>query len=505
MNRLLTCLSYCAVALLALVLYFPTLHFDFAFDDVLQITHNPQITVTEARAEDLFFTPSPPGNLYRPLTLLTYKLQFNQFGLNPEPFHAFNILLFVAVAILVYAITLCWLKKQSIALLATTFYIAHPIHSETVANIIGRAEILAAIFGLSCCLFLRSAYLSGGRRSIISISAATVALFLASLSKESALTYAALAPLFVWATCNQPNLKRLVGISIPFLLAILANLGLRYNALKGQLFIAGDSIEWIENPLLGLPFSERLLPAIKVIGDYLVLTIAPVHQSADYSQTREQLFSAVYSPSGAFSLAIVIIFILLALRLRKHSYSLGALWFFVAFALTANVIAPIGTIMGERLIFTPLIGASIFFVGALTHILPSRVAFTQILLSFMVALFAFKTSERIHIWTNNSRLFSQLYIDRPQSAKVYYLAAVESYIEYANSEGAEKNLRRALEIFPDYLLAQRLMADIMLERKDYGRAVYWYKRILTSYPEQEDVRNNLAKIEAAFSAQAAPQ
>jgi hypothetical protein len=499
MNRLLTCLSYCAVALLALVIYFPSLHFDFAFDDILQITHNPQITVTEEGAANLFFTPSPPGNLYRPLTLLTYKLQFNQFGLDPEPFHALNVLLFVTVAILVYAIALCWLKKQSIALLATAFYVAHPIHSETVANIIGRAELLAAMFGLICCLLFRAAYLNTGVRSILLTCCAAITLLLASLSKESALTFVMLAPLFVWATCPQPALKRLVQLSPPLLFAVMANIGLRYNALKGQLFIANDSAEWIENPLLGLPFSERLIPAIKIIGDYLSITIAPVHQSADYSQTREQLFSAVYSTNGAFSLAMVLIFILLALRLRKHSYALGAAWFFIAFALTANIISPIGTIMGERLAFTPLIGASLFFVGALTHLLPSRAALTQILLSSMVALFAFKTSERIHIWSNNSRLFSQLHIDRPQSAKVHYLVAVENYIEYANSEVAEKNLRRALEIFPDYLLAQRLMADIMLERKDYGRAVYWYKRILLKYPEQEDVRANLARIEAAFA------
>jgi hypothetical protein len=56
-----------------------------------------------------------------------------------------------------------------------------------------------------------------------------------------------------------------------------------------------------------------------------------------------------------------------------------------------------------------------------------------------------------------------------------------------------------LDIFPNYLLAERLMAQLMLERKDYGRAVYWHKRILAHSPEQLDIKQNLEKIEAAFN------
>jgi hypothetical protein len=487
------------IFLLAIALYWPSRHFDFAFDDVLQITHNQQITDSSVSASTLFTTPTPPGNLYRPLTLLTYKFQFRSSALNPAPYHVFNILLFGAVGVLVYLLSTAWLRNKETALLASALFVAHPLHTEAVANIIGRAELLSAFWGILCCLCLKGSYETKGAKSALFALLSAAFLLLASLSKESALTFLILAPLFVWSSTESIHVRRLASCAWPLCIAAATAIALRFYALGGKLFVQADTMEWVENPLLGLSFTERLIPALKVLGNYILLAVAPIKQSIDYSATREQLLAGTYSLQGALLLGLLLVFFSLALKLRVHSFAKGALWFAVAFSLTANIVTPIGTIMGERLMFTPLIGYSIFMVGTLLHLLPSRSAITQILLCLLIGLFSIQTVQRGKVWQNNTTLFGQLVQDRPDSAKAHYIYAVHMYLEYANDEAAEFYLRRALDIFPNYLLAERLMAHIMLERKDYGRAVYWHKRILAHSPEQLDIKQNLEKIEAAFN------
>lgn len=88
---------------------------------------------------------------YRPLTVLTFRANAEMAGITPFTFHLTNVLLHVIVCALFYEFSLKIFQKQTIpAALASFVFLAHPVHTEAVANIVGRAEVLAGLFYLLC-------------------------------------------------------------------------------------------------------------------------------------------------------------------------------------------------------------------------------------------------------------------------------------------------------------------------------------------------------------------
>ena len=141
------------ITALSLALFYHSIFFDFSYDDFWQIQRNSLITDSHSWLE-IFRTATPPGNLYRPLTSLTYKITYFLFGENPLPYHLFNLLLYAAVACLVFELCLPLEQSSKIALVAGLAFVVHPLHVEAVCSIVGRAELLAAFFGILCCLTL---------------------------------------------------------------------------------------------------------------------------------------------------------------------------------------------------------------------------------------------------------------------------------------------------------------------------------------------------------------
>lgn len=504
-------------AILAIILYLPSAEFNFAFDDVLQIIYNPTVTANNTASGLLapFFSPTPPGNLFRPLSIFTYKLNHSVSQLGPYDYHKTNIALFAIYAIVVVLFIRQWLKSSSLTLWASLIYLAHPLHTEVVANVIGRAELLAALFGLLTCLSCSQALKYSSSeiyplRTFFFVVVSAITLCLACLSKESGILFAILAPSYAWATRDSLQIPKFSAISGPFValsviaygLALALPLFLRYLALGDNFIIHPDNKVWVENPLFHLPAAIRFIPALEILGEYVVRIIAPFHLSADYSQTPQQLFATTYSIHGLIVIASLGLLIAFWALKREKPFAFGLIWFFVAFALTCNILTPIGTIMGERLAFTPSLGLTVFLIGAI-HDTFSNSAQRKVLCAFaalLFILFAFRTMQRTKLWFNNRTLFEATVINRPDSPKAHYLLAVDYYENSKDSVKAEAHLREALKIHPDYLVAQRLMADIMLARQDWPRLEYWYRRILDGDPSQEDVRQGLNKLLAAKEA-----
>lgn len=111
---------------------------------------------------------------YRPLTVLTFRFNYWLHQLHPMGYHAFNVLLHAIVCILYHKLVTCLLISSKITffqrdhqfllwpfysidspgvqefspipLIATLLFAIHPIHTEAVTGIVGRAELLSSIF-----------------------------------------------------------------------------------------------------------------------------------------------------------------------------------------------------------------------------------------------------------------------------------------------------------------------------------------------------------------------
>ncbi len=149
--------------------------------------------------------------------------------------------------------------------------------------------------------------------------------------------------------------------------------------------------------------------------------------------------------------------------------------------------------MGERLAFLPSVGFVGLLVGVLNLVIKNRRAYF-FATGAIVALFAFLTFSRLPVWRDNATLFQQTIIDNPKSPKAYYNYGVQLYLNEKNIPEAERYFRKALEIHPTYILAARVMADIMLAQKDWGRLEYWYRYIIKLNPEDQEVKKNLDNL-----------
>ncbi|MCB0353044.1 MAG: hypothetical protein KDD64_05945, partial [Bdellovibrionales bacterium] len=266
-----------SLLLLAVVVFLPSISFGFVYDDHIQITSN-YILSSYWHIGDLLTSPTPPGDLYRPVTMFSFLVSRLLHGLSPAGFHGVNILLHAINSVLVFAV-LRSLFSERLAFLSACLFAINPVHTEAVVNIVGRAELLAALFGLSAVyLTTTKDQFSYSKKVLFALL-----LLLSTLSKESGILYGPLAFTVLWFV---PRYQREEGSRMKWVLfssfvcAALFVL-LRYMAV-GEVF-PSRVVDFIDNPLVHFDLSHRLLAAVSLLSDYFVLTFIPFPLSADYS------------------------------------------------------------------------------------------------------------------------------------------------------------------------------------------------------------------------------
>lgn len=149
-----------AAALLAgasCLCYGRSLRGEFVHDDVWAIVNNPDVRPgTPLRwaifANDFWgkgLADSTSHKSYRPLCVLSFRLNIFLTGMNPFYFHAVNVILHCLVTlVLMYTCDKTVFKNRGLAFVTALLFAVHPVHTEAVAGIVGRADVLA------CLLFL---------------------------------------------------------------------------------------------------------------------------------------------------------------------------------------------------------------------------------------------------------------------------------------------------------------------------------------------------------------
>uniref|UniRef100_A0A8C8XUR0 dolichyl-phosphate-mannose--protein mannosyltransferase n=1 Tax=Panthera leo TaxID=9689 RepID=A0A8C8XUR0_PANLE len=157
-----------AAALLAgasCLCYGRSLQGEFVHDDVWAIVNNPDVRPGAPLRWGIFtndfwgkgMAENTSHKSYRPLCVLTFKLNVFLTGMNPFYFHAVNVILHCLVTlVLMYTCDKAVFRNRRLAFATALLFAVHPIHTEAVAGIVGRADVLA------CLLFLL-AFLSYNR------------------------------------------------------------------------------------------------------------------------------------------------------------------------------------------------------------------------------------------------------------------------------------------------------------------------------------------------------
>lgn len=441
------------IAVLALVSSITSLSNGFAYDDVLIILDSERLhdwrRLLRVFGESYWDGPGAPQDLYRPLILVWFGVQWAIGDGNPMVFHLVNIALYIALAVAVLGLAR-WVLPTRAAAVGAVIWAVHPVHVEVTGNVVGQAELVTSLaIVIAVILFLRS-------RLASELTWGTVVLIgllypIAVLTKEHGITLPgllAVVELVLWRRGIPWSARsRSMGWLLARLLVYetVLYLGLRWAVLPSLQSV--PHYAWY-----GLSDVQRLWGAIGLWPEVGRLLVWPARLYADYSPRL-----VVLQTEGALvhlvSLAMAGGWVVVgrwAWRARRPGALLGFLWFPVAFAPVANVVFPTGVLLAERTLFLPSIAVALLVgavveAGQVRHGGLTRIGGLFLLL--LVLLGVSRSAERQRDWSDSITIFSTTVVEAPENARTQAMIG-RLYLRAGAVERAGPYLRHAYELEP---------------------------------------------------------
>ena len=422
------------LAVVALI-YGNTLRNEFTMDDGIYVLRNAQ--VTQASVQGLF-AANKLTNVFRPVTFATLALNWRLGGARPLGFHLFNLILHACVTWLLFLLLdeLLGASPQAkiVAFAAALIFAVHPLHTEAVASISGRAELLAAGFLFAAWIL----HLNDQQMP------ALICFVLALLSKESAVVF---LPLLLVGDYARGKWKPIVRYAM-FAGITLLYLGILWKVQGGR--FGQVTIAQLDNPLAVISPQWRILNALRVAWKYAELHFYPAKLSCDYSFNTIPIYMDWRHTLPALLAAMAAIGAWIwAVWKRRSGVILAGGIYLGGFAVTANILMPTGTIMGERLAYLPSAGFCLLAALGWNWLRGRQRTMAVATAAAIIAAFGMRTMVRNLDWKDNMSLYSAGVRVSPGSAKMHgnlgseYQAAVEWDL-------AASEYETALRINPDY-------------------------------------------------------
>ena len=419
----------------AAIVYSNTLVNGFVYDDGFYVLRNTAVTNFSLPG---MFRPMPGSHTFRPLTSIIWATEWKLEGPHPFGFHLLNLLLHVVVTLLLYFVLRKLLEEtehaEIIAFVAALLFAVHPIHTEAVAWVAGRSELLAAGFLLAAWL------LHLQDRPFAAVGCFVLAL----LSKESAVVFLPMVVAGDYLRGEWKGLLRygwLAGVTALYVAVLWKVQGGRFD--KGP-------YSWMDNPLPSLPFTWRILNALRIAWKYVALQLYPAKLSCDYSYAAIRLYADWKHtlPALLATLALLLAW-MWAVATRRRAWALAGVLYLGGFAVTSNLIVSTGTIMGERLAYLPSAGFCLL-VALVWMWIDGRSRLVSVTLALAVlGLFSVRTVLRNRDWRNELTLYSAEVKVAPESARAHGLLGQE-YLRLGRLDAADIELKQALAIFPEF-------------------------------------------------------
>lgn len=483
------------VAMVALALFAPGMLDGFAYDDVPVVLNDVRIrSFTNLPA---MFTggywQSEQLALYRPLTTISFALDWSLAPANAAWFHFTNVLLNAGVGVVAFLL-LARLFGSGPALAGALLYVAHPVHVEAVTGIVGRAELLSALFFLGCCL----AWAGDGRESRSPVVPALL-FALAVFSKESAIMLPAALVLVDAATgrldIRSPFgwLKRDARAIAAIALVAAAYMGIRYAVIGG---IAPAQVD----PVLEVAASTaaRITTALQAWPVWLRLLLFPATLLADYGPgiMRPAMGLSGFVVAGLLIAGGLTAGGLIALVRGRGRVAFILLWLPVTILPVSNLLFPIGVLVAERTLYLPsfALAAGVAGLAALPVFTSARAnRMGRVAVATVILLFAARIVIRIPDWRSTGAVMEALVRDRPDSFRGQWnLARMAREAQDTRAALARYDLAVALWPHRRNLLVEA--AAYAATQAEFERAVTMASLVLRQWPDDLDAHRVLAAV-----------
>jgi len=496
------------LALVAFAAYGNSLDGGFHFDDGHHVVRNPYVHDIKY-AGDYFHRPDmfsavPGHDMYRPLLMVTFAVDYLIGGYNPLVWRLTAISLHALTAIGIYCAFLVILRRFKVpasrgaAVAAGLFFALHPVLTETVNYASARSSLLAACFAVWALVCHVRALEARERGSRIRWMVSSCVLFAGSLlSKEIAVV---LPALLLWLAILDKRGDAYWAV-VPSVAVVALCLVVRDIVLGQAVIDFADRAAKVATADKGTGAArtvmENLSTQSRVIGAYVLMFLWPF----DLCVYRDVRVSHTPWEAGVIAGAVVILGMLWAawrLRAKNPTASFGLVWFLVALAPTSSII-PLNQVMNEHRLYWPGVGLA-FVLGAFVR--GRRVAVPWVVATACIA--GAVTAQRNTEWHDSLSLWESAVRTSPDSAGAWNGVGVERRIrgDYA---GAQEAFLRALAIDANYWASILNQGQVHLVRgRAYGNeadlleAERWFRKAGEMQPRSERPRWHMAETHYAL-------
>lgn len=436
------------IILCGIVVYANSLFNGFVGDDNLQVVQNPLlhsvVHIPQFFEGSTFYngTSQLIGLWYRPLMLCAYTVLTALFGTQSLPFHAFQVVLHIINAILVFYI-LCYFFKRSIALVLSLLFLVHPMNSEAISYIGDMDDILFFFFG-SMALVLEI-YMKEGIKKYIFISL----LILCSLfSKESGVLFV-LPLIAARLTIHKKNVFQLAG-------SLLFTLGI-YGFFR--IFVAHISYapQLQSSPLTEASLVNRLPSVPSIFFYYIKTAFLPIHLAISQQWIIHSVMSLQFYAALGFDILLCVLLLICGIQIHKthkmrfSTYMFFVVWFFSGMLMYSQLFIALDFTVSDNWFYFPLVGL-LGIIGVFYQVyVPKKKAYVpiiQVSVGIILILLSIRTIVRNSNFHDNFTLVTHdIVYSTDSSALAYGLG--NQYLNQGNLGKASIYLQRALQIDPN--------------------------------------------------------
>lgn len=527
------------VFLAAFALYANTFHHGWVLDDYGSFKLNIYVTAGTDGYHDILTKTYRHGsgfytdNLYRPLSQLMFATEWQFFPDSPGLYHAISVFFYALSCVLLFAFLKRLLKKYNrwIPFFIALLFAAHPIHTEVVANIKSRDEIMCFLF-IILTLYFSLLYVDKQKWYFLPLIFGSF--LLAMFSKESAITTLALLPTTLYFF-RKPKATEYIFSFLTILIPAIIYLCVRQSILANYPESEFFQVDPVDNYFYNEDLFTGWATAMMLLGQYLLKLFVPYKLVCDYSlnQLPTTTFADVSTWISLLIHLALLVYAIWGIK-KKKTMAYAIFFYIITMSIYSNLIYRIGSSFAERFLFVPTLSfciAVVFLLFRLFKINDENVGSTKlrfpimVILAMIFILYSVRTVTRAAEWKDQFTLFGSDVKKSDQSAhmRLYWgLALRDKGEEYADANIKEKNwvkvqennaqyldwtwkaieqFKKGVEIYPKYADCYEqlgLLYDnvgVKINNITYrDTAEQYYLQCLKLVPNKATANSNLAKI-----------
>lgn len=414
-------------------LYGNILKSPFIWDDQILIVNNIIIqdwkNLPQYFSQYLFSGAGAEGDYWRPLQTISFSFDYSLGGLNPFVYHMVNVLWHILASVLAYMLFFKIFKNKPAAFFTALFFLIHPLQTEAVTYVSGRADSMLAVFLFSSFLFFLK-YTQKNSKGALFFS--FLFLCFSFFTKERAVLFFAIIFLYLFTIFPREiswNWKKKIFSTLPFIMITIIYIVLRRFFLP----VSTDGLSFLKNPDIMGTFEIFL----KFTGTYVELFIFPI----------KLFMQRPINVSGFFDLQVVFGFLFLMISVlgfilsfkKKRIWSFGIGWFWIFFIFSFFSFLRMGFLM-EHWLYIPMLGIlAPFFIFFTERIINSKSDLKKnaalVFLLLIIFLFSFRTIIRNSDWRDPVRFYEKNIAAGSSSAQIYNNLGME-YFNQGKSQKA---------------------------------------------------------------------